>query len=162
MADVYGVTPADVAEEVRNLFPHGFAASTIPSLAQVVTFITAADLEVAIAVGNAAGATPASSDRVAPLAKQVILNRVVARVLRIVYTGNAPSEVAALVGGYDAAAKSALDAITVLQTQAAGAGTEPAAHVVSSSTVPSRDLLVCDSDLGRPPYRYGPGDQGRY
>jgi hypothetical protein len=161
MADVYGVTPDDVAEEMKNLFPHGFATSTTPTLAQVLSFIAVADLEVAIAVGNAAGVPPAASDRVAPLAKQVILNRVIARVLRIVYTGNAPSEVAALVAGYLASAGTALDAITVLQTQAAGAGTVPAAHVTTSSA-PTRDLLICDSDLGPPPSRYYTGDRGRY
>jgi hypothetical protein len=161
MADTYGVTPADVAAELHNLFPHGFAASTTPSLAQVAAFIAVADLAVTIPVENAAGVAPQASDRIALLAKDIIKNTVIARVLRVVYTGNAPGEVAALTAGYTDAAQTALDAITALGTQAAGAGT-PAQHVYTSNPVPCRDLLVCDSDLGRPPYRYGPGDQGRY
>jgi hypothetical protein len=161
MADTYGVTPADVAGELKNLFPHGFAASTSPSLAQVTSFIAIADLAVSIAVEIAAGVAPQASDRIALLAKDVVQNRVIARVLRYVYTGNAPSEVAALVGGYDDAAKVALSALTTLGTQAAGVGT-PEVHVLTSTPMPSRDLLICDDDLNPPPRRLYSGDRGRY
>jgi hypothetical protein len=161
MADTYGVTPADVAAEMKNLFPAGFAASTTPTLAQVQSFIAVADLAVSIAVEVASAVAPQASDRIALLAKNVIVNRAAARVLRVVYMGNAPSEVAALVAGYDDAAKVALDGITALGTQAAGAGT-PEVHVLTSSPMPDRDLLICDSDLGPPPSRYSSSDRGRY
>ena len=37
MAEVYGVTPADIAAELPGLFPGGFSVSTKPTLAQVTS-----------------------------------------------------------------------------------------------------------------------------
>jgi hypothetical protein len=163
MADTYGIVPADVAAELITLFPVGFTQVTAPTLAQVVSFITTEDLRASIAVQNASGAVPSASDRVAPLVRDVILNRVKARVLGIVYAGQAPDVLAALLDPYEENAKAAIASITELQTQAAGAG-DPVNRVLSSSTIPCRDLLVCDSDLGPAPHRggYGYGDLGRY
>lgn len=148
MADVYGVTPTDIAGELPAIFVGSSPASSTLTPTQLADFITQADLSITIAILNASGAEPSSSDRVAPLAKRYIIDRVKAQVIRIVYTGNAPADVDAAAKPYEMAARDALASITALETQAAGAG-EPAAHVRSSSTTPTRDLIICDSDLDR-------------
>jgi hypothetical protein len=147
VADVYGIVPADIEAELTALFPAGFTPTTKPTAGQVASFIAQEDLKVAIAVQNASGTVPSSSDRLAPLAKMVIVYRVVARVLRIVYAAQAPERVDAAASPYDALARDAQKSITDLQTQATGVG-DPPNRVVSSSTVPERDLLVSDDDLG--------------
>jgi hypothetical protein len=152
MADVYGVTPADIAAELPGLFAGGFSVSTVPTLAQVTSFITAADLAVAIAVEDASGSTPTAGDRLAPLAKRVIIDRVKAQVIRVVYTGNAPADVEAAAQPYEMLARDALKALVTLDTQAAGTGEAP--NRVLSSATPTRDLLVTDEDLGPAPHRY--------
>ena len=154
MADVYGVVPADIAAELPGLFLAGFTTTTVPTLAQVTSFITAADLTVAVAVQNASGTIPLATDRLAPLAKRVIIERVKAQVIRVVYTGNAIADVAAAAQPYEDLARTMLASITSLQTQATGVG-DPPNRVVSSSTVVSRDLLVDDSDLGLRGYTRG-------
>lgn len=146
MADTYDVVPADIAAELPGLFPGGFGASTVPSHSQVASMITVADLQVSIAVENASGLAPEVSDRLAPLAIQVIKQRVVARVLRIVYAGNAPAEINAAAKPYDDDADAALEAITSLETQATGAG-ETSNRVGVPSGLPNRDLIVDDDDL---------------
>jgi hypothetical protein len=153
MADVYGVTPADIAAELSGIMPDGFAVSTLPTLGQVTSFITAMDLAVAVAVQNASGAVPSATDRLAPLAKRVIIDRVKALVIRVVYGGNDIERVDAAAAPYERSAAVALKSITDLETQAAGAG-EPANRVISSAT-PTRELLVTDDDLGLPPHRAG-------
>jgi hypothetical protein len=168
MADTYGVTPADIAAELPGLFPGGFSVSTVPTLAQVTSFITVADLRVTIAIQNASGALPAASDRLAPLAKRAIIERVKGQIIRIVYTGNAPADVESAARPYEDLAKDALAALTDLETQAAGAG-DPPNRMVTSSTVPSRDLLIDDDVLGPAPHgrnqSFGNGtgiDRGRF
>jgi hypothetical protein len=65
MADVYGVTPADIAAELPGIFLGGFSVSTKPTDAQVTSLITAADLTVAISVQDASGTLPTAGDRLA-------------------------------------------------------------------------------------------------
>lgn len=158
MADTYGVMAADIAAELPGLYPGGFDASTKPTLAQVTAFIAVEDLQVTVAVQNASGATPAGSDRMAPVAKQTVIYRVVARVLRLVYAGNAPQDVNAAAGPYDVLARDALASITALDAQSAGAG-EPVNRIMVGNTVPTRDLIVQDEDLNPGPS--GPG-AGRF
>ena len=146
MADTYGVAPADIAAELPGLFPGGFGVSTVPTAAQVVSFISAVDLAVTIAIENAAGAVPSAADRLAPLAKRVIIDRVKGQVMRIVYAGLAPADINAGAQPYEDAARLALESITSLTTQATGIG-DPPNRVISSNTTPSRALLVEDRDL---------------
>jgi hypothetical protein len=155
--DTYGVVPADIAAELPGLFPTGFSTTTVPTAAQVVSFITAVDLAVTIAVQDASGAVPLVSDRVTPLAKRVIIERVKAMVIRVVYTGNAPAEVEQAARPYEDLAK------LTLSTQAAGLGA-PASRLITSSTAATRDLLVFDDELGRAPHGSGSlyADRGRY
>lgn len=154
MADTYGVTPADIAAELPGIFPGGFTVSTKPTLAQVTSMITAADLMVTVAVQNASGSLPNTADRLAPLAKRVIIEQVKGQVVRVVYAGNAPADVASAAAPYETLAKTMLTSITDLQTQAVGVG-DPPNRVVSSSIVPTRELLVADTDLGRRGYERG-------
>lgn len=146
MADTYGVTPADIAAELPGPFPGGFTVSSKPTLAQVQSFITAADLMVTIAVQNAAGSIPNTADRLAPLAKRVIIEQVKGQVIRLVYAGSAPGDLAAAAKPYEDLAAAMLKSITALQTQAVGAGL-PASRVGTSSPVPLRDLVIDDEDL---------------
>lgn len=147
MPDTYGVTAADIAAELPGLFPGGFTTTTKPTLAQVTSYITAADLWVSLSIQNASGSVPAASDRLAPLAKRVIVERVKGQVIRDVYTGNDIERVNAAAAPFERAARESLKAITDLQTQATGVG-DPPNRVVSSSTTPTRDLMVLDEDLG--------------
>lgn len=168
MADTYGVTPADIAAELPGLFPGGFTAGTVPTLAQVTSLISDADLRVTIAVQNASGAVPAATDRLARLAKRAIVERVKGQVIRIVYTGNAPADVAAAAKPYEDLAKDYLASLTDLETQAAGVG-DPPNRMITSSTIPERDLLLDDAVLGPAPHgrnqSWGNGtgiDRGRF
>lgn len=163
MPNTYGVTPADIAAELSGLYPDGFGAGTKPTAAKVQEYIDVADLEVSIAIGNSAGAPPATDDRVAPLARQVIINRVVARVMRVVYTGNTPAEVAQLLAPYVEGAKGALQALIDLRTQAVGTG--ETAPLVTVGETPDRDLIVQDADLqpgSSMAHGYLYRDRGRY
>ena len=71
-----------------------------------------------------------------------------------VNSGLAPADIEAGAAPYETAARMALTAITDLTTQAAGVG-DPPNRVLSSSTVPVRDLLVYDEDLDRRGYVRG-------
>lgn len=147
MADTYGVTADDIANELPGAFPSGISVATRPSSRQVESLISDADLAVSIAVENASGMAPASSDRLARLARRVVIEKVKAQVLRIIYTSNDPAQVDAAAAPYELAAKDALASITALTTQATGTG-EPPSRVITSSTTPERELLICDVDLG--------------
>jgi hypothetical protein len=91
MADTYGVTVTDVAEELPGLFPVGFSPATAPSAAQVASFISTGDTLVTLRVKDATGGVPSASDAAAPLAKRYVINWVLAQVVKIVYAGNDPA-----------------------------------------------------------------------
>lgn len=160
MADTYGVTPADVAAELPGLFPGGFTAATVPTLAQVIVWISVADLRTTIAVQDVAAALPLSSDRIAPLAKRVIIERVKAQVVRVVYAALAPQDIAAAAKPYDDIAAGTMADIETLGAQAAGAG-EPVNEVRTSTPGDLvRDLIVDDVDLNPGPAGHGSGYWG--
>lgn len=150
MADTYGVRPEDIGAELLALFPAGISAATRPSFNQVTTFISDADLAVSIAIENASGIAPQATDRVAPLARRVVIDRVKAQVIRIIFTNNDPASVNAAASPYELSAKDALLAITELTTQATGIG-EPQNRMLTSPTMATRDLIICDDDLGSMP-----------
>src|SRR5690349_18528013 len=111
MANVYGVVPADIAEELRNLFPQGFSATTVPTINLVTEWIATADMIVRLRVTAVASGTPSSTDAAAQLAKTYIKNAVIGRVLRTVYAGNDPVAVASVARAYEDSAKMDLSAI---------------------------------------------------
>jgi hypothetical protein len=157
MADTYGVTPADVAAELPGLFPGGFTVNTVPTLAQVTTWISVADLTVTIAVQDVAAALPAAGDRIAPLAKRVIIETVKAQVLRVVYAALSPQDIAAGAKPYQDLAAGTMAAIAALGAQAAGAG-DPVNKVRASTPGDlTRDLIVQDVDLNPGPAGHGSG-----
>ena len=157
MADTYGVAPADVSGELPGLFPGGFTAGTIPTFAQVTTWVSVADLRVTIAVQDVAAQLPLASDRVAPLAKRVIIERVKAQVLRVVYTGNAAQDILNATKPYDDLATATLADIAMLGAQAAGAG-DPVNKIRASAPGDlTRDLIVQDTDLNPGPAGHGSG-----
>lgn len=155
MADTYGVTAADIAAELPGIFPGGFDANTRPTSAQVTGWISVEDLRVVIAVEREAGALPATSDRVAPLAKRIIIERVKAQVMRTVFAGNSPAEIAQASKPFDEIATATLADLRELGAQAAGVGTPT--NLVTVSETPDRDLIVQDSDLNP-----GPAVGGHY
>ena len=157
MADTYGVAPADVSGELPGLFPGGFSAGTIPTLAQVTTWISVADLRVTIAVQDVAAQLPLASDRIASLATRVIIERVKAQVLRIVYTGNAPQDVLNATKPFDDLATATLADIASLGAQAAGTGDPVNKIRTSDPGDQTRDLIVCDVDLNPGPAGHGSG-----
>jgi hypothetical protein len=146
VSDTYGVTPADVAAELPGLFAGGFSAITTPTDAQVASTITTADTVITLYVRGAVGQPPSPTDAAAPIAVRYILEWVKAQVIRVVYTGNDPVQVAQAAKPYDDLAQQLKDAITALGAQAEGEG-EPAPRVVVSNTTPTRALLRGDREL---------------
>ena len=164
MANTYGLTPADVAAELPGLYPGGFSAGTVPTATKVQEWLDTADLRVTIRVQDVAGLLPISSDRVAPLAKRAILDKVIAQVLRAVYTGNAPSDIADATRPYEESARAQLDDIAYLGAQAAGAGT-PVVRIRTSqdalgSFTADRDLIIQNEDLNPGAAGHGAGRFG--
>jgi hypothetical protein len=150
VSSTYGVTPADVAAELVGLYPAGFAVDTNPPLAAVSAWISVEDLRVSVAVQNSAGQLPAGDDRLAELARVIVIERVIARVLRRLYQGNAPTDVTAASQPHDQIAADTLKEIILLGEQAVGVG-EPVSKVTTSDPIPTRPLLVQDCELGPPP-----------
>lgn len=146
MADTYGVTPADVAAELPGLFPGGFSVSTTPTLAQVTSAISVADTIITLHVQNAAGQAPSIADRASPVAVRFIIDWVKAQVIRVVYAGNDPAQVAAAAKPYADLAQEAKDAITALGSQAEGEG-DPSPRIQVPYTTAQRGLVVGDADL---------------
>lgn len=146
MADVYGVTPANIAAELPGLFPGGFTAGTIPAVAQVIGWITAADTIISMQVQDITGAVPAAADKAAVLAKRYIIEWVKAQVIRAAFVGNDPLSVKAAADPYDIVAIAYLEGLVALGAQAAGSG-EAASRVVVPYTIPQRDLLITDAQL---------------
>lgn len=157
MADVYGVTPADIAAELPGMYPGGFTANTKPTLATVTTLISEADtiaqLRIQKVTGEAA-ADPAAKS--APLARRYIKASVKAEVVRIAYAGNDPRQVAEVAAPYERTAEFVLGEIDELGEQAQDAVGVPASRVRGTDGANVRDLLVSDETLG-----YGARGGGR-
>ena len=115
MPDTYAVKPADVAAELPGLFKDGFSQVSKPTLQGVVGFISDADALVTLHLTKALGTSPTANDDNARLAVRYIIDRVIAQVLRIVYTGNDPDSVLAATKPYDDNAADLLAQIDALQ-----------------------------------------------
>lgn len=146
MADVYGVTAADVAAELPGLFPRGFSASTQPTSAQVASWIATADAIVSMKIQDVTGQAPATTDKAAALARQYVIEWVKGKVVGAVYAGNDPVQVANATKPHFDNAKTILTALSELGAQATGTG-EAASRVVVPYTEPQRDLLITDEQL---------------
>lgn len=146
MADTYGVTVSDIAAELPGLFPVGFSAATIPSAAQVASFISTGDTLVTLRVKDATGGTPSPSDAAAPLAKRYVINWVLAQVMKIVYAGNDPARITEIVRAYTDVVTELGTAIDLLGEQAIGTGAS-APRVYAEPALPERDLLITNIDL---------------
>lgn len=142
----YDVTVSDIAAELPGLFPVGFSAATIPSAAQVASFIATGDTLVTLRVKDATGGTPALTDAAAPLAKRYIVNWVLAQVVKIVYAGNDPARVAEAVRAYTDVVTELGTAIDLLGAQAIGVG-DASLRVLVGPTTPDRDLLIGNAEL---------------
>lgn len=146
MADVYGVTPEDIAAELRGLFPHSFDIDTIPTEAQVIDFISTADDIVRLHLIDTTGGVPALTDAAARLAKTYIRAWVVAQVMRVVYAGNDASAVDLASRPYSDTAKMVLKELDDMGLQAIGTGAA-SAQVAVAYTLPNRELMVTDDEL---------------
>jgi hypothetical protein len=140
----YGVTPGDVAARLPGLFPQGFSVATVPTIAQVQTFIDTADVRVTMAVQDVTGVAPQLADQATLLAKEFIIARAVANVLAVLYVGSETTGVNPAVG-YFAAATELLKALTELGAQAVGLGTT--APNIGVNMPVDRELLICDAEL---------------
>lgn len=147
MSDLYGVQPDDIAAELRGLFPTGFDIDTTPTEAQVIDFISTADDIVRLRLVDITGGIPAVSDAAVRLAKTFIKNWVKSEVVKVVYAGQDPLAVQAAAKTYADNADTVITALTEMGSQAIGTG-EASPQVSVAFTVPPRDLLVEDSELG--------------
>jgi hypothetical protein len=146
MADTYAVSVAQVAAKLPGLFPAGFTTATHPTAAEVSEIVSTADTIVTLRVQDATGGVPLSTDKAAPVAVQFILNWVIAEVLKVVYAGNDPERLAAIVKPYLDMVTAYGLAIDGLGAQAIGTG-ESAPRVLAGPALPTRDLLITDADL---------------
>jgi hypothetical protein len=147
MADGYGVTLAEVAAVMPGLFREGFTASTKPSQLVVQGWINAADARVQLLVQRLAGVAPESSDTAALFAKQHIIMWTCAMVMRALYAGNAPGQVAEAANQFALPAAEFLTQLEALGAQTAGSGEVPnRVRGVDGSLL--RELLITDDDLG--------------
>jgi hypothetical protein len=152
LADTYLVTAADIAAELPGLFPGGFTTETKPTEDLVESAISTFDTKVTLHVRDATGVEPSPTDVAAPLARDYIKNKVIAKVLRIVYTGNDPAEVERAARPYDELADGVRgeggvwEAITLLGLQMVGVGAA-ANRVLVPSISPTRELIVTDAML---------------
>jgi hypothetical protein len=149
VADIYGVTPADVAAELPGLYPNGFTAATKPTLATVTTLISEADAIASLRVQKATGegvADPAAKS--AALAKRFIKSWVKAEVTRIAYAGNSPRDVQEAAAPYEKTADFTILEIDALGEQAQDASGVPTSRVRGIDGSQVRDLLISDETLG--------------
>lgn len=146
MADVYGVTPADIASELKGLYPQGFSGTTVPTYDQVVAWISVADSIVRLQLVDETGSEPAASDAAAPLAKVYIKEWVKSQVVRAAYIGNDPIAVQAAAKPFSDTADLVLKQLNEMGSQAIGTGAESPSIAVAY-TVPQRELTVTDDEL---------------
>lgn len=152
MPDVYAVTPAEVASELKGLFPLGFTSTTNATPSMVTGWISAADTIAQLRVSDVTGALPASSDKAAVLAKRYVIEWTKEQVMRTVYAGNDPDRVDAAARPYAISAKSMLNELEILGSQAAGSG-DASPRVRVASMLPVRDLIIRDDMLDDGVYR---------
>lgn len=124
MADVYGVTHADISAELPELFPTGFSAATRPTATKVTEWISTADTVVYLRVFAVTEVEPLVSDKAALIAKQYIVSWVKGKVMQAIYEGRAATEVKAASQHYFDTASELLIAIGDLGIQATGEGTD--------------------------------------
>lgn len=146
MADIYGVTPDDIAAELRSLFPRGFDVDTVPTEAQVLDWISTGDDLVRLHLVDSTGGVPAVTDAAARLAKTFIRAWVVAQVTRVVYAGNDASAVDQASRPYSDTAKAVLKELDAMGLQAIGTG-EASAQIAVAYTLPDRELAITDAEL---------------
>jgi hypothetical protein len=147
MADTYGVVPEDVRTELRGLFPIPFDTTTVPTLAQVTSWISTADSIAVLHLVDSAGQTPALSDAAASIVKTFIREWVKSQVIRVVYAGQDPVAIGQASKPYVDTANAILKELDEMGSQAVGTGME-SARVAVAFTIPPRDLLVEDGELG--------------
>lgn len=112
MADVYAVTPEDVSAELPGLFPVGFTQATKPTRAQVIGWISRADIRVSVAAQQLEESSPDVYAQAVPgLATEYIIASVKGKVLQAVYAGNDPAALGAVLQPAFSAAKDALQAL---------------------------------------------------
>jgi hypothetical protein len=148
LPDIYGVLPDEVAAELRGLFPANFDVDTVPTEAQVIDWISTADSVVALHLVDSAGQQPALTDAAARIVKTYIRNWVKAEVVKTVYAGQDPLAIKTAAGAYSDTADMLLTELDQMGSQAVGTGLE-SARVAVAYTVPDRDLVVTDDELGR-------------
>jgi hypothetical protein len=151
VADLYGITPADIAAELPGLFPNGFSAGTRPKDTDVAKLITTADtiarLRIAKATQVAANAVDPTAMS-AEVAKRFIKDWVEAKIVRIVYTGQAPRDVDLAAKSYEDARELGLETIDELGEQAQDPAGTPVDRVRGTDGSLTRDLLISDETLG--------------
>jgi hypothetical protein len=145
VADIYGVTPQDIADELPGVYPAGFSVATKPPLAKVTSLISTADAIAALRVTKATDAPPSAAAAGAVVPRRFIIAWTAAKVLRIRYTGNPPAEVDAAARPFEVDAKDTLDAIDMMGEQGQDTGT-PFIHV--RGAVGDREMLISDATLG--------------
>jgi hypothetical protein len=148
MADTFGVTAQEVADQVPALFPSGFGDATAPTRSLVERWIAIADSVVSLAVQRSAGAIPDDDDPAAGIAKQYIISYTLAHVMRAVYAGKDPLQVKAAADQFAGPALELLAAIVEMGTQAAGDTAPVQNRVLGVDSSLDRDLVVTDDDLG--------------
>jgi hypothetical protein len=146
MANTYGVTAENVADELKNLFSDGFSATTTPTKAQVDAAIADADAIVSMKVLDITGTTPLVTDKAAALARRYVIAWVKRWVMSIVYLGNDPERVAQALKPYSDVVMDIWESILLLGAQAVGTGAA-ASRVIATSPYPTRDLVVTDAEL---------------
>lgn len=147
MPDIYGITADDIASELRGLFVNGFDVDTVPTEAQVVSWISTADSIAALHLVDSAGQQPALTDAAAAIVKTFIRNWVEAQVIRVVYAGQDAAAVGQASKPYSDTAATILKELDDMGSQAVGTGLE-SPRVAVAYTLPNRDLVVTDDELG--------------
>jgi hypothetical protein len=147
MPDIYGVTSEEVAAELRGLFPSGFDVDSIPTEAQVIAWISTADSIAALHLVDSAGQQPALTDAAAAIVKTFIRNWVEAQIIRVVYAGQDAAAVGQASKPYSDTATMILKELDDMGSQAVGTGLE-SPRVAVAYTLPNRDLVVTDDELG--------------
>lgn len=148
MADVYGVTPADIAAELPGMFAGGFSANTKPSLATVTTLISEADAIAALRVAKATGQAADPAAKGATLAKRFIKSWVKAEVVRIAYAGNDPRGVDEAAAPYEKTAEFTLGEIDTMGEQGQDVVGTPFVRTRGVDGSDTRNLLISNETLG--------------
>lgn len=147
MADIYGVTPEDVAAEMPVLFKTGtFTAADRPNRDTVIGWISDADTFIDLVVIDVTGVAPQVADKAARLAKRYIIANVKDRVIEAVSIGSRMTVSDLTLLRQNSSAKELLQAIRDLGEQAVGTG-DAAPRVAVPYTTAPRDLLIDTTDL---------------